>query len=57
MSILFCPVVFCQTKSVRPSQIVGGEDKENDGIEDDDQPKKTKKKSNVSMSLNGILVC
>ena len=51
MRVFFCPVVFGQTKSICPSQIMGGEDKENDGIKDDDQPKKTKKKSNVSICL------
>jgi hypothetical protein len=44
-------------KSIRPSQIVGGEDKENDGIEDDDEPKKTKKKSNVSVCPRTVFLC
>ena len=51
----FHSLVFHQLKSIRPTQIMGGEDKENDGIEDDDDElKKTKKKSNVSVCLRTV---
>jgi hypothetical protein len=44
----FHSLVFHQLKSIHPTQIMGGKDKENDGIEDDnDEPKK----SNVSVCL------